>query len=49
MDNHTRVIIADNSEEFCSSLTATLHQTDRFRVTDTASDGGVSKKFRYSA
>ena len=39
MDNHTRVIIADNSEEFCSSLTATLHQTDRFRVIDTASDG----------
>ena len=39
MDNHTRVIIADNSEEFCSSLTATLHQTDRFQVLDTASDG----------
>ena len=39
MDNQTRVIIADNSEEFCSSLTASLHQTDRFRVVDTASDG----------
>ena len=39
MDNHTCVIIADNSEEFCSSLTAALHQTDRFRVTNTASDG----------
>ena len=39
MDNHTAVIIADNSEEFCSSLTAALHQTDRFRVLDTASDG----------
>ena len=39
MDNHTCVIIADNSEEFCSSLTAALHQTDRFRVLKTASDG----------
>ena len=39
MDNHTCVIIADNSEEFCSSLTAALHQTDRFRVLDTAGDG----------
>ncbi len=39
MDNRTCVIIADNSEEFCSSLTAALHQTDRFQVIDTASDG----------
>ncbi len=39
MDKHTCVIIADNSEEFCSSLTAALHQTDRFQVIDTASDG----------
>ncbi len=39
MDNHTSVVIADNSEEFCSALTAALHQTDRFRVLDTASDG----------
>ena len=39
MDNHTSVIIADNSEEFCSALTAALHQTDRFRVLDTANDG----------
>ena len=39
MSNHTCVIIADNSEEFCSSLTAALHQTDRFHVADTASDG----------
>lgn len=39
MDNHTSVVIADNSEEFCSSLTAALHQTDRFRVLDTACDG----------
>ena len=39
MNNHTCVIIADNSEEFTGSLTAALHQTDRFRVVDTASDG----------
>ena len=39
MDNHTAVVIADNSEEFCGSLTAALHQTDRFQVLDTASDG----------
>ena len=39
MDNRTCVIIADNSEEFCSSLTAALHQTDRFQVIDTANDG----------
>ena len=39
MDNHTSVVIADNAEEFCSNLTAALHQTDRFRVLDTASDG----------
>ena len=39
MDNHTSVVIADNSEEFCSALTAALHQTDRFRVLDTVNDG----------
>ena len=39
MDNHTSVIIADNSEEFCSALTTALHQTDRFRVLASASDG----------
>ena len=39
MDNHTSVVIADNSEEFCSALTSALHQTDRFRVLDTANDG----------
>jgi len=44
MDNHTRVIIADNSEEFCSSLTAALHQTDRFQVMATASDGELAIK-----
>ena len=39
MSNHTCVIIADNSEEFTGTLTAALHQTDRFHVADTASDG----------
>ena len=39
MDHHTTVIIADNSEEFCNSLAATLHQADRFQVLDTANDG----------
>ena len=39
MDNHTSVIIADNSEEFCSALTGALHQTDRFRVLGTVNDG----------
>ena len=44
MDNHTSVIIADNSEEFCTSLTAALHQTDRFQVLDTATDGETAVK-----
>ena len=39
MDKHTSVIIADNSEEFCSSLTAALHQTSGFQISGTASDG----------
>ena len=39
MDKNTSVIIADNSEEFCSSLTAALHQNSGFHVLDTASDG----------
>ena len=44
MDNHTSVIIADNSEEFCTSLTAALHHTDRFLVLDTATDGETAVK-----
>ncbi len=39
MDNQTTVIIADNTEEFCASLTAALHSTGMFRVLGTASDG----------
>ena len=39
MDNHTTVIIADNTEEFCSSLTAALKRTNGFQVLGTANDG----------
>ena len=39
MDNHTTVIIADNTEEFCSSLTAALKRADGFQVLATANDG----------
>ena len=39
MDNHTTVIIADNSEDFCSSLTAALKHAEGFQVVATATDG----------
>ncbi len=39
MDNCTTVIIADNSEEFCSSLSAVLQHTGGFQVLGTAGDG----------
>ena len=39
MDNKTTVIIADNSEEFCGSLTAALQRADGFQVLGTVSDG----------
>ena len=39
MDNYTTVIIADNSEEFCSGLSAILQRTEGFRVLGTANDG----------
>ena len=39
MDNRTTVIIADNSEEFCSSLSAALQRSDGFQVLGTANDG----------
>ena len=39
MDNHTTVIIADNTEEFCSSLTAALKRAGGFQVLGTANDG----------
>ncbi len=39
MDNTTTVIIADNTEEFCGSLTKALHRSDGFQVLGTANDG----------
>ena len=39
MDNHTTVIIADNSEEFCNLLTEHLKRADGFQVIGTANDG----------
>ncbi|MBO5836577.1 MAG: sporulation transcription factor Spo0A [Oscillospiraceae bacterium] len=39
MDNRTTVIIADNTEEFCSNLTAALQRGDGFQVLGTANDG----------
>ena len=39
MDNQTTVMIADNTEEFCSSLIAALQRSEGFRVVGTANDG----------
>ena len=39
MDNHTSIIIADNSEEFCNLLTEHLKRADGFQVIGTANDG----------
>ncbi len=39
MDHTTTVFIADNSEEFCSGLSALLQQSGGFQVVGTASDG----------
>ena len=39
MDKHTTVIIADNTEEFCSALSAAVQRTEGFRVLGTATDG----------
>ena len=39
MENCKTVIIADNSEEFCTSLTAVLQHTEGFQVIGTATDG----------
>jgi len=39
MDNITTVLIADNSEEFCSCLKAELQKAGGFQVIATASDG----------
>jgi len=39
MDKRTSVLIADNSEEFCTALCAALQRTDRFTVAGVANDG----------
>ena len=39
MDNQTTVMIADNTEEFCSSLMSVLQRTEGFQVVGTANDG----------
>lgn len=39
MDNHTTVIIADNTEEFCNELTAALKRAGGFHILGTANDG----------
>ena len=39
MDNVTNVIIADNSEEFCTNLAAALQRAGGFQVMGTANDG----------
>ena len=39
MDNQTTVMIADNTEEFCSSLVTTLQRSEGFRGVGTANDG----------
>ena len=39
MENFTTVLIADSSEEFCSSLVSALQLADGFRIVGTATDG----------
>ena len=39
MDNCTTVLIADNSEEFCASLSNALQRAEGFQVLGTATDG----------
>ena len=39
MDKRTSILIADNSEEFCTALAAALQRTDRFTVAGIANDG----------
>ena len=39
MENCTTVIIADNAEDFCSSLTTALHNAKGFQVLGSANDG----------
>ena len=44
MDKRTSVLIADNSEEFCTSVSAALQRTDRFTILGTANDGEMAMK-----
>ena len=39
MDHRTTVLIADNSEEFCSGVSAALTASEDFQVLGTAADG----------
>ena len=39
MDNLTSIVIADNTEEFCSALTGALQRAGGFHVLGTANDG----------
>ena len=39
MDQYTTVLIADSSEEFCSSLSSTLQRAGGFQIVGTAGDG----------
>ena len=39
MDHYTTVLIADSSEEFCSSLSNTLQRVGGFQIVGTAGDG----------
>jgi len=39
MDNLSTVLIADNTEEFCTNLSAALHRAGGFQVLGTANDG----------
>ena len=39
MDNYTTVMIADNTEEFCSTLSTILQRTEGFKVLGIANDG----------
>jgi len=44
MDKRTSVLIADNSEEFCTSLRSALQRTERFTVSGIAGDGEMAMK-----
>ena len=44
MDKRTSILIADNSEEFCSALSTALQRTERFAIAGTACDGEQALK-----